>query len=41
MITVHADGKVLVEGSQGITIDAASAAMELKAGQISLKATRG
>ncbi len=41
MITVHADGKVLVEGSQGITLDAASASMELKAGQISLQATRG
>jgi uncharacterized protein involved in type VI secretion and phage assembly len=40
-ITVHADGKVLVEGSQGITIDSASAAMELKGGQISLKATQG
>jgi uncharacterized protein involved in type VI secretion and phage assembly len=40
-ITVHADGKVLIEGSQGITIDAASSAMELKGGQISLKATSG
>lgn len=40
-ITVHADGKVLVEGSQGITIDAASAAMELKGGSIALKATQG
>ena len=40
-ITVHADGKVLIEGTQGVTIDAASAAMELKGGQISLKATSG
>ncbi len=40
-ITVHADGKVLIEGTQGITIDAASSAMELKGGQISLKATSG
>jgi phage protein D/phage baseplate assembly protein gpV len=40
-ITVHADGKVLIEGSQGVTIDSASAAMELKGGQISLKATGG
>lgn len=40
-ITVHADGKVLVEGSQGVTIDASSAAMELKGGSISLKATNG
>ncbi len=38
-ITVHADGKVLIEGSQGITIDSASANMELKGKQISLKAT--
>jgi uncharacterized protein involved in type VI secretion and phage assembly len=41
MITVHADGKVLVEGSQGITLDSASAPMELKGSQISLKATQG
>ena len=40
-ITVHADGKVLVEGSQGVTIDASSAAMELKGGSIALKATNG
>ena len=40
-ITVHADGKVLVEGSQGITIDSASAAMELKGGQISLEGDPG
>ena len=40
-ITVHADGKVLVEGSQGITIDAASADLDLKGGKISLKATNG
>ena len=38
---MHADGKVLIEGSQGITIDSASAAMELKGGQISLTATQG
>jgi phage protein D/phage baseplate assembly protein gpV len=40
-ITVHADGKVVVEGSKGITIDSASSDMELKGGQISLKATNG
>jgi phage protein D len=40
-VTVHADGKVLVEGSQGITIDAASADVQLKGGQISLKASNG
>ncbi len=40
-ITVHADGKVLIEGSQGITIDSASANLDLKGGQISLKASSG
>ncbi len=40
-ITVHADGKVLIEGSQGITIDSAGAAMELKGSTISLTATQG
>jgi phage baseplate assembly protein gpV len=40
-VTVHADGKVLVEGSQGITIDAASADLTLKGGKIALTATSG
>lgn len=40
-VTVHADGKVLVEGSQGITLDAASADLALKAGTIALKASNG
>ena len=40
-LTVHADGTVLVEGSRGVTIDAADAAMELRGGQIALKATNG
>ena len=40
-LTVHADGKVVVEGSKGITIDSASSDMQLKGGQISLKATNG
>ena len=40
-ITVHADGKVLIEGSQGISIDSASANLELTGGQISLKASSG
>jgi hypothetical protein len=40
-ITVHADGKVLVEGSQGITIDASSSDLALKGGQIKLNATNG
>ena len=41
MITIHADGKVLVEGTQGITLDAAGASLDLKAGKISLTATQG
>ncbi|GAA1432249.1 VgrG-related protein [Microlunatus lacustris] len=40
-VTVHADGKVLVEGSKGITIDAASSDVQLKGGQISLRASNG
>ena len=40
-ITLHADGKVLIEGTQGITIDSASANIDLKGNQISLKATSG
>ena len=40
-ITVHADGKVLIEGTQGVTIDSAGSAMELKGASISLKATGG
>ncbi len=40
-ITLHADGKVLIEGSQGITIDSAGANIDLKGNQISLKASSG
>jgi phage protein D/phage baseplate assembly protein gpV len=40
-ITLHADGKVVIEGTQGITIDSAGANMELKGNQIALKATGG
>jgi phage protein D/phage baseplate assembly protein gpV len=38
-ITLHADGKVLIEGTQGITIDSSSSNMELKGNQIAIKAT--
>ena len=38
-ITVHADGTVKIEGSQGITIDSSSAKLELKGGEISVTAT--
>lgn len=41
VITMHADGKVVVEGSQGITIDSASSDLQLKGGKISLNATQG
>jgi hypothetical protein len=40
-VTVHSDGTVTVEGKQGITIDAASSKLSLKAGQIELSATSG
>jgi phage baseplate assembly protein gpV len=40
-ITVHADGKVLVEGSQGVRIDAGSSDLQLKGGKITLQATNG
>ncbi len=40
-ITVHADGKVKIEGSQGITIDSASADLDLKGSKITLAATSG
>jgi phage protein D/phage baseplate assembly protein gpV len=38
-ITVHADGTVKIEGSQGIVIDSAAAKLELKGGEISVSAT--
>ncbi len=40
-VTVHSDGTVLIEGTQGITVDASSAELELKGRQISLVATQG
>jgi phage protein D/phage baseplate assembly protein gpV len=40
-VTVHSDGTVLIEGTQGITVDSASAKLELKGGQISMTATQG
>jgi uncharacterized protein involved in type VI secretion and phage assembly len=38
-VTVHADGTVKIEGSQGIVIDSAGAKLELKGGEISINAT--
>jgi phage protein D len=40
-ITVHSDGTVKIEGSQGITVDAGSSALALTGGDISLKARSG
>ncbi len=40
-VTVHSDGTVLVEGKKGIVIDSASAKLELKGGDIAIKATNG
>jgi phage protein D/phage baseplate assembly protein gpV len=41
IITLHADGKVLIEGTQGITVDSKGANIDLKGKQISLKASSG
>ena len=38
---MHADGKVLIEGSQGITLDAKSSDLTMKAGSIKMTATQG
>jgi phage protein D len=40
-ITVHADGKVLIEGTQGITLDAKTSELTMKAGSIKMTATQG
>jgi len=40
-ITVHSDGTILIEGKQGIVIDSGSQKLELKAGEISMKANTG
>lgn len=40
-ITVKADGKVLIEGAQGITLDAKSSELTMKASSIKMDATQG
>jgi uncharacterized protein involved in type VI secretion and phage assembly len=40
-ITVHSDGKVLVEGKNGIVVDAAASDLELKGKKISITASNG
>ena len=40
-VTVHSDGTILIEGKQGIVIDAANTKLELKGGEITLNANPG
>ena len=40
-ITIKADGKVLIEGAQGITLDAKSSDLTMKASSIKMNATQG
>jgi phage protein D len=40
-ITVHSDGKILIEGKGGVMIDSASSKLELKGGEVSITSTSG
>jgi hypothetical protein len=40
-VTVHSDGTVLVEGAKGVAVDAGSAALDLKGGQVTLSGSTG
>jgi uncharacterized protein involved in type VI secretion and phage assembly len=40
-ITVHSDGKILIEGKSGIVIDSASSKLELKGSEVSITSTSG
>ena len=40
-ITLHSDGKILIEGKGGIVIDSASAKLELKGSEVSIAGTSG
>ena len=40
-VTVHSDGTVLIEGTQGVVVDSKSAKLELKGGEISISGTNG
>ena len=40
-ITVHSDGKILIEGKGGVLIDSASSKLELKGGEVSITSTNG
>src|SRR6478752_7159733 len=40
-ITLHSDGKILIEGKGGIMIDAANSKLEMKGSEVSITATSG
>ncbi len=40
-ITLHSDGKILIEGKGGVVIDAANSKLELKGSEVSIAATTG
>jgi hypothetical protein len=40
-ITLHSDGKILIEGKGGIVIDSASAKLELKGSEVAISGTSG
>jgi phage protein D len=40
-ITLHSDGKILIEGKGGVVIDAANSKLELKGSEVSIAATAG
>ncbi len=40
-VTLHSDGTVVIEGAKGVTVDASSSDLDLKAGSITLTATNG
>lgn len=40
-ITVHSDGTVLIEGSNGVVVDAATSQLELKGGKVSISGSQG
>lgn len=40
-IIVHSDGTILIEGGNGVVVDAASAKLELKGGQVAISGTQG
>lgn len=41
VVTAHSDGTVVIEGTQGVTVDAGSAALDLKGGRVTITGTQG